>query len=227
MYYTVYEVTNKECGKTYRGKHQTNDLNDGYLGSGKYLKRAINKHGENVFERTQLFLFDNKNDMDVKESEFVNEEYLKSGNTYNLKLGGEGGFDHLNDGSNEHIERCKRGRIAADKVLREKYGENFYSIAYKDNYKKGLAVWKKSDDPEIKRRRSEISGNTFRGKHHTDESKNAIGKANSISLLGDNNWNYGRCWVYSLGEQKNMSILKTELDEYILRGWIKGRKMKF
>ena len=46
-----------------------------------------------------------KYDMDVKESEFVNEEYLKSGNTYNLKLGGEGGFDHLNDGSNEHIER--------------------------------------------------------------------------------------------------------------------------
>lgn len=32
-------------GKVYVGKHQTKDLDDTYLGSGKYLNRAIKKHG--------------------------------------------------------------------------------------------------------------------------------------------------------------------------------------
>ena len=43
MYYFIYETTNHENGKKYRGRHQTNDLNDGYLGSGTYLKKAIEK----------------------------------------------------------------------------------------------------------------------------------------------------------------------------------------
>ena len=34
--------------------------------------------------------------MDNKEAEIVNEEFLKRDDVYNLKLGGEGGWDYLN-----------------------------------------------------------------------------------------------------------------------------------
>ena len=35
-------------------------LDDGYLGSGKHLKRAISKYGENSFTKEILFIFDNQ-----------------------------------------------------------------------------------------------------------------------------------------------------------------------
>lgn len=44
--YTIYKTTNKIDGKIYIGKHETQDLKDGYLGSGTHLKRAIKKYGE-------------------------------------------------------------------------------------------------------------------------------------------------------------------------------------
>jgi hypothetical protein len=44
MYYTIYKITNKINGKHYVGKHQTMNLSDDYMGSGKLIKRAIEKH---------------------------------------------------------------------------------------------------------------------------------------------------------------------------------------
>jgi hypothetical protein len=94
-HYLVYKTTNLVNGKIYIGKHETNNLDDGYLGSGKLLKRAIEKYGEENFKREILFECSTREEMNAKEAELVNEDFLKRDDVYNLKQGGEGGWDYV------------------------------------------------------------------------------------------------------------------------------------
>jgi hypothetical protein len=221
MNYIVYEVKNKVNDKTYIGKHQTDNIYDDYLGSGKYLKRAINKYGKDCFEKNILFIFDNKKEMDDKEAELVNEEFLKSGKSYNLKLGGHGGFDHLNDCSPEHIERCKKGRILANIKLQEKYGDNYQSIIGNNG---GLEKWHKNQKIEVRKKRSEIAGNAFKGRKHSDTTKKIMSDKAS-KRTGKNNSMFGRVWMYNVNLMKNITVKKEEIQDKICEGYVIGRKI--
>jgi hypothetical protein len=95
MFYTIYKVTNKLDGKIYIGKHQTKNLNDGYMGSGKHLRHAIAKYGIENFEKEILFTFDNETEMNAKEAELVTEEFCLKEDNYNLCPGGKGGWGYI------------------------------------------------------------------------------------------------------------------------------------
>ncbi len=96
-FYIIYEIKNKLNGKKYIGCHMTDNLDDGYMGSGKYLKRAIDKYGMDNFEKSILFLCENEKDMLNKESELVNESIVNSEEFYNISLGGGSNFSHINN----------------------------------------------------------------------------------------------------------------------------------
>lgn len=93
VYYTVYKTTNTLNGKIYVGCHITNSLEDGYLGSGLCLIRAVNKYGIDSFKKEILFCFDNKVEMFKKEKEIVNEDFIIRKDNYNLSVGGSGGWN--------------------------------------------------------------------------------------------------------------------------------------
>lgn len=214
-FYTVYQVTNKVSGKIYIGVHKTTDLDDGYMGSGKYLTYSYKKHGMENFTKEILFVFDNPDDMYAKEAELVNEEFIAEKNTYNLKSGGFGGFDYIN---------------STGKNL---YGNNGKTPNVKDNFKRGRekhARWRR-ENPEwwdgIRHKISEtLKGRegTFTGRSHSEETKKVIGKKSSIHQSGKGNSQYGTRWIHSLTEKRSKKIKK---ESPLPEGWVEGRKTKF
>ncbi len=90
IYYTVYRTTNQVNGKFYIGMHQTRNLADGYLGSGKIFKQALKKYRGKSFQKEILCFCKSEAEMRAKEAELV--EMHKP--PYNLMQGGIAGFTH-------------------------------------------------------------------------------------------------------------------------------------
>lgn len=96
MRFTIYRTTNTINGRYYVGMHKTADPDDSYLGSGSLLLNAIAKYGRCAFLKEVLFDFDTPEEMEAKEAEIVDESFINDPTTYNLNLGGTGGWDHVN-----------------------------------------------------------------------------------------------------------------------------------
>lgn len=104
--HTVYKVVNLINGHVYIGMHSTSDLADGYMGSGRIIRSALRRYGAENFTKDVLFVFGNKDDMQAKEAELVTPEWCARQDTYNLLVGGLGGFSYINaTGRNWNPER--------------------------------------------------------------------------------------------------------------------------
>lgn len=151
MFYTIYKITNKIDGKIYIGKHQTKDLDDNYMGSGKLISRSIEKYGKDNFIKEILFIFDNEKEMNNKEAELVTEEFVKEDTNYNLCPGGNGGFGYINRScikkmhGKSHSEESKN-KIRATRELRNL---NFHTEETKKSLKENH--WSKNNPEEFKR----------------------------------------------------------------------------
>lgn len=181
-YYFIYETQCLVNHMTYIGCHATDNLDDGYLGSGKHLKRAIKKYGKENFNRTIIKIFDNPIEMFLLETALVTEEYVRNPNTYNLVVGGYGGFkvqnieewkSKLKDSSSKRINKQPALGLRHTDEAKQKI-----SIA-----NKGRTAWNKG-----------LPG-TWIGKTHTQESKDKISKNRTGLTAGENNPMFGKSAV--------------------------------
>lgn len=115
IYHFLYKTTNNVDGKVYVGVHSTYDLSDGYLGSGKHLKRAIAKHGIENFTKEILEFFSSAEEAFAAESRIVNEEFIGQHNTYNIAIGGKGGNtgNYANPLRSEKISSAATNKVQA------------------------------------------------------------------------------------------------------------------
>lgn len=114
--YFIYETTNLINGKKYRGMHKTSNINDGYLGSGKALKLAIKKYGEQNFSREILEFCDSYNDLIEKEKLYVDSNWISNSNNYNLKTGGQSAGILSNESKIKISETLKR-KFASGEII--------------------------------------------------------------------------------------------------------------
>ena len=206
MFYTIYKITNKLNGKIYVGKHQTKDLNDGYMGSGKLLRRAIAKYGIEKFKKEILFQFDSETEMNSKEAELVTEEFCLREDTYNLCEGGHGGFGYINRtglGTKGHDDDTyKKISLALKNKPKEFYNNPNRIEAVKKLHSEG-----------------KVRYNNFEGKLHTEETKQ---KMRTPKNQGDKNSQFGTMWITNGKENKK---IKKDID-IMPEGWYKGRVIK-
>lgn len=114
IYHFIYKTTCLVDGKIYVGVHSTNNLTDGYLGSGKHLLRAVKKHGPDNFTREILEFFSCITDAYLSEASIVTEDFIKRSDTYNIAIGGKGGHT----GSYDSPERsAKLSEKAVGKIM--------------------------------------------------------------------------------------------------------------
>ena len=216
-YYIIYQVTNSINDKIYIGCHKTEKIDDDYMGSGKYLNNAKNKHGIENFNKEILHVFDNSDEMFKMESELVNEEFIARTDTYNLRLGGFGGWEYINNNRahQEYIDLARAGGLAkaTARLLnpdRFKESDRKSSIRMKNYHASGVHKY-----------------DNFKGKKHKQETKEKIGNANSLHQSGTGNSQYGTCWIYNIDLKNSKKIKKEDIQQWLDEGWLSGRKMKF
>ncbi len=213
----IYLTINNINFKKYIGKHETDNLNDGYIGSGDALMSAIKKYGKENFTYRIVYIFDNVQDMWLKEAELANDKWVARKDTYNLAPGGGGGVGKINKGKPKSEEHNKKNSEAHLGKLK---GENnpMYSKHHSEETKKLMS--KALLDRYLNRKGS------FHSKHHSEETKKLISKAKENKCKGENNSMYGThyMWIHSLKENKNRRVKPSQLQDYLNEGWIKGIK---
>lgn len=111
MFYIVYETTNNANGKKYRGVHKTDNLNDGYIGSGKVMLQAVKKYGKSQFSRVILEFCDSFEHALERERVLVDATWVADRTNYNAKIGGLGsvGMVPWNKGAKGAQEAWNKG----------------------------------------------------------------------------------------------------------------------
>lgn len=187
--------------KFYVGKHSTNDLDDGYMGSGTLLQKAICKYGIENFRKQILEFFDSEEAAYDYEESLVTEAFIQDENTYNLVKGGKG-FD------NQRLTK-----LWNDPEFRARK-----SLEITMRNKKFLAT------EEGKKWRADLNKKIWTGRKHKEETKRKIGQTNSIKQKGEKNSQFGTMWITHPELKENKKIKKEEFQVWSDQGWIKGRK---
>ncbi len=201
-YHYIYKTTCKVTEKFYVGMHSTDNLEDGYMGSGKRLWRSIHKHGIENHEKEILEFLPNRSSLKKREKEIVNEQFLEDQMCMNLQIGGGGGIS-----SKEHKQSLHKG------------AKEWLNCKWKDEtYRKNMSN-KSSEKMSNRHKEGKIKYDTFTGKTHSEETKQKIGKANSEKQNGKGNSQYGTRWITN--GTVNKKIKRTE---DLPNGWSYGRK---
>jgi hypothetical protein len=173
-YHYIYKTTNVKNDKFYIGMHSTDNLNDGYMGSGKRLWHSINYHGKDNHVCEILEYCKDRKELKILEKEIVNDDLLNEDLCMNLVVGGEGGFISL--------EGTKRGA----KITNTRHKDKLSEWRAKGGAKSGAKNLKQLD---------------WTGKKHSEKTKLKMRKPKN---KGEANSQFGSCWITNEKENRKI-----------------------
>lgn len=241
-YHYFYKITNNLNNHFYYGIHNTNDLNDGYMGSGTRLHYAYKKYGIENFTKEILKYFNTFKEAAEYEAEIVTEDLVKDINCYNISLGGDYGW------------KCTKNTVS----VKDKDGNTFRVYINDSRYlsgelvgvNKGLTLvednlgnrflLEKNDDSIKKYHHPNLNKYHFKDNKGNiffvskDDERVLSGKLLPIKKiiseetkkkLKENWYNIDHskktCWVCNKNE--TIKIFKTDIDNYLNNGYQHGK----
>lgn len=197
-YHFIYKTIDTRNNNFYIGMHSTDNLNDGYLGSGKRIRNLKYLYGKNILKLEILEYLPNKNELRKREAEIVNYELINNKKCMNLREGGEGGFN-----KKISIKGNKKKNWLLENDLE-------WSKNYKKRVSDGLKKAYKNGNKKVCK--------SFKDKKHTEDAKNKISLANKNKGKGDKNSQFNTMWITNGKINK-----KIKKGEEIPFNWYKGR----
>lgn len=188
-YYGLYKITNLVNGKMYIGQHITSNLDDGYMGSGKIIRMALQKYGKNNFKKEWLGFYEDADELNYMELVFVDETWVSRADTYNISLGGGG---HKCKGNKWTLEQRKHMSKRVSGSNNHNYGSH-HTQEEKNHISKMMkgkhnALGCKRSDEFKQKLGLRMKGKKYTlGRKHTEKEKAGISAGN----IGKKFWNNG------------------------------------
>lgn len=201
-FHYIYKTINLLSGKYYIGMHSTDDLDDGYIGSGNRLRLAIRKHGKENFKREILEFCSSRQELADKETDIVNLEEIAKIDCMNMRVGGTGG-------ASKEANDAYLYRLHNDEDFRNMISEKATTNNLRLHKEGKLKTWKDNYD--------------WTGRSHSESTKIKMSESKKGKGVGEENSQYGTCWITKDGINKK--IKKDLLFSYEIDGWEKGRKV--
>jgi hypothetical protein len=198
----LYKITCLITGRYYIGMHSTYNLDDGYMGSGKKLRRSLRKYGKENHVKEIIQFFNNREELVIAEKNAITEDMLRDVNCMNLMSGGTGGCYNI-----EHINQISK---LGNKVYLNRLSND---IQFRESFKKRVSILLSNTHKSGK-----IKYDTFTGKQHSEETKQRMSETKKGKKTGSDNSQYGTMWITN--GQENRKVKKNDV---MPEGWKKGR----
>ena len=215
----------------YTGQHTTGLIEDGYIGSGVKLTEVYKNLGEVEFHKRYkhdiIQFYPDKDSLNQGEIDWIaKNKTLYTYGGWNLTIGGDGGFDYINENK---LHPQYNNKTLWSEIQKKKW-TNVDLPQQKEEYEihgtKNFYYW---HTPEGHKERSKLGVNAvkklfpqgiWKNKIHKQSSKDLIGAKSRIHQKGSGNSQFGSIWITNGYQNK-----KIQKDSIIPPGFRRGRVM--
>jgi len=189
----VYITTNLINGKQYVGDHSTNSLNEGYIGTGTLIIKAIKKYGKENFKREILEFCNTRYEAFKAQEKYIIKYKTLVPNGYNISP--TGGLNEFG----RHSEKTKK------KISKVTSGKNngMFGKKHSEETKKKWSEKRKGPGSSMYGKKGENCPNF--GKKHSEETKKKWSIQRKGKLTGEKNGMYGKSnysiWIEKYGAE--------------------------
>ena len=222
-FHYIYKITRNNSDKYYIGMHSTDNMDDGYFGSGTRLWKSINRYGKENHTMEILEFCESREQLKIREKEIIGDLWKLDEACMNLVPGGNGGWPESCHGfhSEEHKMRYVYAgnagflRKLTDPLFKEEFS-NTLSASKKKYYEENPNVRHGVATEEIRKEMSERA----RSPEAVEKRKNTFKERNHQQ--GEKNSNFGNRSIHKDGV--TIKVKSDELNEYLADGWKLGTK---